>query len=150
MAARVVERGRADIRHALVRAQPLPQRVVAGVVAWWRAGHDGVAHSPGDARRRAGGRFPRRDPDRLSTRSASRWRIYSNDFLDLPARWDTGWYLGIAMDGYDSIPDARADHQQNIAFFPAFPMTMRYLSAVLGRQPLWTGVGCRWSRSSLP
>ncbi len=33
------------------------------------------------------------------------------------------------------------DYQQNIAFFPAFPMAMRYLSAVFGRQPLWTGVG---------
>ena len=20
------------------------------------------------------------------------WRVYNNDFLDLPARWDTGWY----------------------------------------------------------
>ena len=75
-----------------------------------------------------------------SRRKRSRWRIYSNDLLDLPARWDTGWYLGIATEGYRFDPNARADYQQNIAFFPAFPMSMRYLSVVLGRQPLWTGV----------
>ena len=73
--------------------------------------------------------------------ATNRWRIYSNDLLDLPARWDTGWYLGIATEGYRFDPNARADYQQNIAFFPAFPMSMRYLSVVLGRQPLWTGVG---------
>src|SRR4029079_10713471 len=27
------------------------------------------------------------------------WRVYGNDFLNLPARWDTGWYLGVAIDG---------------------------------------------------
>ena len=60
----------------------------------------------------------------------------------MPARWDTGWYLTIA-DGRLSIlsPTRAPDYQQNIAFFPAFPMSMRYLSVVLGRQPLWTGVG---------
>lgn len=130
------------IRHALVRRQPLPQRLAANLLAWWR--------SP-DTRTVL--------PIHLATRfgvlavaflavlligfppeATSRWRIYSNDLLDLPARWDTGWYLGIATEGYRFDPNARADYQQNIAFFPAFPMSMRYLSVVLGRQPLWTGV----------
>ena len=70
-----------------------------------------------------------------------RWRIYDNDLLDLPGRWDTGWYLTIANEGYLYLPNAKEDYQQNIAFFPAYPMAMRYLSTVLGRQPLWTGVG---------
>jgi len=131
------------IRHALVRRHPLPQRVWHAVRHWWR---DPVTRAV--------------LPIHLATRggvlavgflaviligfppeAASRWRIYSNDFLDLPARWDTGWYLGIATEGYQYDPKASVETQQNIAFFPAFPMTMRYLSTVLGRQPLWTGVG---------
>ena len=39
-----------------------------------------------------------------------RWRIYSNDLLDLPARWDTGWYLGIATAGRpEAILDLKWD-----------------------------------------
>ena len=131
------------VRHAILRRHPLPQHVVHSVRRWWR---DPITKAV--------------LPIHLATRggvlavgflaviligfppeATSRWRIYSNDFLDMPARWDTGWYLGIAMEGYKFDPNARADYQQNIAFFPAFPMTVRYLSTVLGRQPLWTGVG---------
>jgi hypothetical protein len=130
-------------RHAVIRREPLPQRVVAGIAAWWR-------HP--DTRTLL--------PIHLSTRlgviivgflaviligfppeATKRWRIYSNDLLDLPARWDAGWYLGIVTDGYHYDPNARADYQQNIAFFPAFPMSVRYVSVLFGRQPLWTGVG---------
>jgi hypothetical protein len=131
------------VRHALIRRQPLPRRVFAAILDWWRQPNTKIVL-----------------PIHLATRggvlavgflavvligfppeAASRWRIYSNDFLDLPARWDTGWYLGIAMDGYDWNPSYRPEQQQNIAFFPAVPMLMRYLSPVFGRQPLWTGVG---------
>lgn len=130
------------LRHALVRRQPLPQRLSRALIAWWRS-PDTRTVLPIHLTSRLGVLavgflavlligFP---PE-----AASRWRIYSNDLLDLPARWDTGWYLGIATEGYRFDPNARADYQQNIAFFPAFPMSMRYLSVVLGRQPLWTGV----------
>ncbi len=131
------------IRHALVRTDPVHRRVVAGVVGWWRSPDTKIVL-----------------PIHFSTRigvllvgflavqligfppeAANRWRIYSNEFLDLPARWDTGWYLTIALEGYSYIPRAGTDHQQNIAFFPAFPMSMRYLSVLFGRQVLWTGVG---------
>ncbi len=131
------------IRHAIVRQQPLPQRVVRAIANWWNAPDTQVVL-----------------PIHLATRGgvlavgflavilvgyppdtgAPPWRIYSNDFLDLPGRWDTGWYLGVASEGYQWNPHARADYQQNIVFFPAFPMSMRYLSAVLGHHPLWTGV----------
>jgi hypothetical protein len=131
------------VRHAIVRQHPLPQRVVRAIANWWTDPDTAVVL-----------------PIHLATRGgvlavgflavilvgyppntgAPPWRIYSNDFLDLPARWDTGWYLGIASDGYKWNPNARADYPQNIAFFPAFPMAMRYLSAVLGHQPIWTGV----------
>lgn len=130
------------IRHAVIRRDPLPLRLHRAIARWW--------HSPDTAVVL---------PIWLSTRlgvlaigfmaviligfsspGAPAWRIYSNDFLDLPARWDTGWYLGIANGGYQFDPEIRSEYPQNIAFFPAFPMSIRYLSAVLGREPLWTGV----------
>ena len=130
------------IRHAIIRHDPLPPRVAAGIRRWWQSPDTRIVL-----------------PIHLSSRLGvilvgflaviligfppeveKRWRIYDNDFLDLPARWDTGWYLGIAMEGYRFNPEFRADYPQNIAFFPAYPMAVRYLSAVFGRQPLWTAV----------
>lgn len=42
---------------------------------------------------------------------------------NLPARYDAGWYGGIATDGY--LFEGGYDRQQNFAFFPAYPMLMR-------------------------
>jgi Gpi18-like mannosyltransferase len=67
------------------------------------------------------------------------WRIYDNDFLNLPARWDTGWYIGIAERGYRWEPQ-NASAMQNIAFFPAFPTITYYVSLLMGRQTVWAGV----------
>jgi hypothetical protein len=67
------------------------------------------------------------------------WRVYENDLLNLPGRWDTGWYLGVAASGYEWQP-ARSRQQQNIAFFPMFPMLMRYGSLFAARQTMWVGV----------
>ncbi len=67
------------------------------------------------------------------------WRMYQNEFFNLPARFDAGWYLGIALRGYEWNPGGETG-QQNIVFFPAMPMLMRYLSLLLARQPLWTGM----------
>jgi Mannosyltransferase (PIG-V) len=132
------------IRHVALRRNPLPQHVASSVVAWWRR-PDTRLLLPIHVSTRAGVivvgflaviliGYP---PEAMSTR----WSLYpDNAFLDLPARWDTGWYLGVATEGYQYNPDARRDYQQNIAFFPAFPMLMRFFSPVLGRQPLWTGV----------
>src|SRR5688572_15651608 len=130
------------VRHAIVRRDPFPQRVASSIASWWRH-PDTRAVLPIHLATRVGVLvigflaviligFP--------PQASSRWSIYSNDLLDLPARWDTGWYLTIANEGYLYRPNASAADQQNIAFFPAFPMSIRYLSAVLGRQPLWTGV----------
>jgi hypothetical protein len=71
------------------------------------------------------------------------WRMYENELLNLPARWDTGWYLGIAAEGYRWLP-YRAEVQQNIAFFPAYPMLMRYTALFLGRELMWSGVLISW------
>ncbi len=67
------------------------------------------------------------------------YRVYGNDFLDMPARWDTGWYLGIAEDGYRYRPSS-SNPQQNIAFFPAYPLLMRYGAWLIPGQTLWVGV----------
>jgi hypothetical protein len=40
------------------------------------------------------------------------------------AAWDGGWYLAIARQGYP--------HLQQTAFFPLYPLLMRYTSALLG------------------
>ncbi|MGQ0734716.1 MAG: mannosyltransferase family protein [Acidobacteriota bacterium] len=71
------------------------------------------------------------------------WRIYENEFLNLPARWDTGWYLGVAQEGY-TWTSSRADQQQNIAFFPLFPLLTRWASLLLARETMWTGVLISW------
>lgn len=131
------------VRHTIVRHDPLPRRIATGIRAWWRnpdtrtvlpvlvASRLGVLIIGFMAVILIG--FP---PD-----TKARWHIYFNDFLDLPARWDTGWYLSIANAGYVYSPEATAAaNQQNIAFFPAYPLTVRFFSTVLGRQPLWTGV----------
>ncbi len=49
---------------------------------------------------------------------------------NLPARFDAGWYGGIALDGY--YWDNTFKRQRNIAFFPAMPLLMRPVGAVLG------------------
>ena len=56
--------------------------------------------------------------------------LADDPLLNLPARFDAGWYGTIAQDGYSF--DGRYDRQQNIAFFPAFPMLMRAASTATG------------------
>lgn len=52
--------------------------------------------------------------------------------LDVWGRWDTGWYLSIATQGYDAAGFAL--HQQSkIAFFPVYPLTVRGLWLLLPR-----------------
>jgi hypothetical protein len=76
---------------------------------------------------------------------------FSNDpLVNLPARFDAGWYGGIAVDGYSW--DHTFRRQRNIAFFPAVPMLIRSAGTILGvRDPrvprenrmlraLWVGV----------
>jgi hypothetical protein len=132
------------IRHALVRDLPLPQRVYRAIVNWW-SDPDTKTVLPVHLSTRAGvlavGFLAVTLIGYPPNQGLPSWKIYSHDLLDLPGRWDTGWYMDIAIRGYNWDRYAPADSQQNIAFFPAFPMLMRHLSSVLGRQPLWTGVG---------
>ena len=50
-------------------------------------------------------------------------------FWDTFARFDSGWYEGIARDGYSYAEGGRS----NIAYFPVYPMLMRYVGRLFGR-----------------
>lgn len=57
-------------------------------------------------------------------------QVSSDALFDLPARFDAGWYGGIALDGYSFAGEF--GRQQNLAFFPAFPMAMRVAGYPMG------------------
>ena len=60
------------------------------------------------------------------------WKVVEdNEFANLQARWDAGWYLSVAIDGYSYVPDRPLD-PQNIVFFPAYPILMRLAGRLLG------------------
>jgi hypothetical protein len=61
-------------------------------------------------------------------------RFSDNELVNLQVRWDMGWYFGIAVDGYRVLShDPNA--QQNIVFFPAYPMITRGVGRLLGGTP---------------
>lgn len=49
------------------------------------------------------------------------WAYSPYRLLDIWGRWDTGWYLNIATEGYA----LREGAQSNIAFFPLYPLLIR-------------------------
>ena len=51
--------------------------------------------------------------------------------------FDGGWYLSIAERGYSFVS---LDAQANVAFFPAYPLAMRWVGWLLGGNPLVAGV----------
>jgi hypothetical protein len=59
-----------------------------------------------------------------------RTRSSDSELLNLPMRWDAGWYYRIARGGYHW--DRRETGQQNIAFFPAYPIAIRLVGRLLG------------------
>jgi hypothetical protein len=50
-------------------------------------------------------------------------------FWDTFARFDSGWYEGIARNGYSYAAGGRS----NIAYFPVYPLLMRYAGRLFGR-----------------
>jgi hypothetical protein len=54
-----------------------------------------------------------------------------NELVNLQARWDANWYLGIVTEGYHFVPN-QPGLQQSIAFFPAYPMLVRGVGRILG------------------
>jgi hypothetical protein len=55
----------------------------------------------------------------------------NNELVNLEARWDANWYLGIVTEGYQFLPN-QPGLQQSIAFFPAYPMLVRGVGRMLG------------------
>ena len=56
--------------------------------------------------------------------------------LRYSVRWDSGWYLTIARDGYQHV----TGEQSPIAFFPMFPMSIRFLDNVLPGSDVLAGL----------
>ncbi len=51
----------------------------------------------------------------------------AHPFVNMWARWDGGWYLGIAKHGYRFV----AGEQSNVAFFPLYPYLLRVVHYVI-------------------
>lgn len=59
------------------------------------------------------------------------WRAFpDNLFFDGWARWDSGWYRDIALQGYTNLA-VNIQGQRDTAFFPLFPLTVRLVQAVV-------------------
>jgi hypothetical protein len=68
----------------------------------------------------------------------------ASPFWDTFARYDSGHYAGIAWEGYAPLPGGRS----NIAFFPVYPLLMRLIGRLFGRQHATyyiSGVGISWT-----
>ena len=126
------------IRHAMVRQAPLYRRAWDALARVWRANDVRAVFATWGVSRfavllvgfLAVGTFGFRNNE-------VPFRLFENEILNLPARYDAGWYLGIAANGYRWDPAVSG--QQNIAFMPALPMLMRFGGRLLGGQPLWAG-----------
>ena len=65
----------------------------------------------------------------------------NNELVNLQARWDANWYLGIVTEGYHFVPN-QPGLQQSIAFFPAYPALVRGVGRILGgRLTSYIGAG---------
>ena len=68
-------------------------------------------------------------------------RLSQNELVNLPSRWDAGWYLGIVLSGYE-FDSRHVDRQQNVVFFPAYPLIVRGVGRLLGGQTAsYSGAG---------
>jgi hypothetical protein len=65
------------------------------------------------------------------------FQAFNNEFLDLFARWDGGWYYVIAGNGYPIDRTFNPQRESAIAFFPGLPLLMRLVRSLLNVN-LWT------------
>jgi hypothetical protein len=64
-------------------------------------------------------------------------------FWDTFARFDSGYFEGIAWDGYSPLAGGRS----NLAYFPVYPMLMRLVGRLFGRHHaiyFMAGIGVSW------
>ena len=80
---------------------------------------------------------------------AQPFRDFESELLNLPLRWDTGWYLGIATTGYSYIGSAGPDAQQNVVFFPAYPLLVRAVARLAGNSTAAYVVGATITSAAL-
>ncbi|MDP9406066.1 MAG: hypothetical protein M3O86_05630 [Actinomycetota bacterium] len=73
------------------------------------------------------------------------WRGQGQTVMDALHLWDGNWYLSAAA-GYDYriVPAGQPTGQVNIAFFPAYPLAIRFTEAVTGWSPLVSAVAVAW------
>jgi Mannosyltransferase (PIG-V) len=71
-----------------------------------------------------------------SDAAARGWLSHPARMLDMWARWDSGWYLAIARQGYVAGP---INGENRIAFYPAYPTLVGSLERLLPRA--WQGTG---------
>jgi hypothetical protein len=128
----------AALRHLAVRTEPLPLRLRSGWHRLRRSSAVGAAFAPTVTTRIAVllvGYFATVAIGFPS--EGAPFRISANAFVNLPARWDAGWYLQIVTSGY--MWNGHAGYQQNVVFFPLFPLLMYVPGLFLGRQWLMAG-----------
>jgi len=129
------------VRHLLYRQAPVYRDVPERFLAWWKTPPVRTAVSVFLGTRPAILFVGYLAIFMIGYRDAGvPFRIVENEFGNLQARWDTGWYLGIATDGYHYSPNPLA--QQNIVFFPAYPISMRIVGRLLGGESpafVWGG-----------
>ncbi|MEM9022187.1 MAG: mannosyltransferase family protein [Bacteroidota bacterium] len=58
------------------------------------------------------------------------WHYSSHWWLDIWGVWDSGWYLQIARNGYPAGDAAALGDTAEYAFFPLYPMLMRWLAPI--------------------
>lgn len=121
-------------RHLLIPRPMLPERLYAGAVTTWRS-------------RAVRATLPVALSTRLSVLlvgylavvtigypgAEPPLRVSASEVWNLPLRWDAGWYLDVATVGYRWSNDSQT--QQNVAFFPAYPLLIRTAAALVGARP---------------
>lgn len=58
-----------------------------------------------------------------------KWEFSHSPLVNMWSRWDAGWYLGIALDGYTYHPGEFT----RVCFYPLYPMLMRGAAYLMGR-----------------
>ena len=132
----------AIVRHVLAPAAPIYRDLPARLAAWWRqpgvhtaaiatAGTRPAILFVGYMAVLVFGYPPGPDPPVQ----------INNELVNLEARWDANWYLGIVTEGYHFVPN-QPGLQQSVAFFPAYPLLVRGVGRILGgRLTSYIGAG---------
>jgi hypothetical protein len=81
--------------------------------------------------------FPLHQREQFTVFGSTSW------FWDTFARYDSGYFEGIAWSGYAPLAGGRS----NIAYFPVYPLLIRYIGRMFGRHHAtfyMTGIGIAW------